>query len=100
MSRGTPNQTFRLLPSLKAECERTIEKRNNNTREAPWSFTEFIEIALREKIAKMERSRRSGRRFKDKRRGTLKLVADAVASVQVDNGVEQEQKYALPPFVR
>jgi len=87
MSKGTPNQTFRLLPSLKEECERTIARRNANSFEQPWTFTEFIEISLREKIAKMERSRRSGSRARYKRKSVR--IADQVENVtdQVNNGV-------------
>ena len=89
MSKGTPNQTFRLLPSLKEECERTIARRNDNSFESPWTFTEFIELALREKIAKMERSRRSKGRVRYRSKSVRHL--DQVESVtdQVDNGVER-----------
>lgn len=64
MSRGTPVVSFRLLPSLKAEIMETIKRRNYYTMEAPWTFSDFLEQAIREKLAKMERSRDSKSRAK------------------------------------
>jgi hypothetical protein len=57
MSKGTPLVVIRVPEDLKIEVEAVIEHRNWNSREEPWSFSDFVRIALREKIAKMARCR-------------------------------------------
>jgi hypothetical protein len=44
------------------EIENAIAKRNLFSGGAPWDFTAFLRSAIREKIAKMERSRAPGKR--------------------------------------
>ncbi len=57
MSKGTPIRHFRMLDSEWQEMLDTIELRNLFTREEHWDKSAFITLAIREKIAKMERSR-------------------------------------------
>ncbi len=57
MSKGTPIRHFRMLNSEWREMLETIELRNLFTREERWDKSAFITLAIREKIAKMERSR-------------------------------------------
>lgn len=56
MSAGTPLKAVRIPPELGIEIDRTINRRNYNSRDAPWSFTDFCLIAISEKILKMARS--------------------------------------------
>jgi hypothetical protein len=58
MSKGTKVYPVRLDPGLMEDVEITIERRNMMTREAPWTLSDFLRIAIREKIRKMERCRR------------------------------------------
>lgn len=58
MSKGTPIVGVRIPPTQRAEVEAVIAHRNANSREAPWTLSDFVVIALREKIAKMARCRR------------------------------------------
>jgi len=57
MSRGTPIRHFRMIDSEWREMLDTIRLRNLHTREEEWDKTAFITLAIREKVAKMERSR-------------------------------------------
>lgn len=63
MSKGTKRFAFRLPPSLIDEMEETISRRNHNAPGEPWTFSDFVRIACREKVAKMERSRGGRRKF-------------------------------------
>lgn len=58
MSKGSKIVQFRLPPALEAEVGITIARRNLYRRGRPWDRTGFLLTAIREKIAKMERSRR------------------------------------------
>jgi metal-responsive CopG/Arc/MetJ family transcriptional regulator len=63
MSKGTRVYPVRLPADLVAEVELTVQRRNLMSREEPWTFSDFLRIALREKVCKMERSRKPrGRR--------------------------------------
>lgn len=58
MSLGSPILKARIPQSVLHEVEITIARRNIFTRNAPWTISAFIVSAIKEKIAKMERSRR------------------------------------------
>lgn len=58
MSKGTPVVPVRIAPELIREIEDTIARRNFWSREIPWSVSDFIRIACKEKIRKMERCRK------------------------------------------
>lgn len=57
MSKGSPIVPVRIPEATLNAMEDTIECRNANSREAPWTRSEFINIAIREKVKKMHRSR-------------------------------------------
>lgn len=57
MSRGTPIRHFRMTDADWQEMLDTVQLRNHFTREEHWDKSAFITLAIREKIAKMERSR-------------------------------------------
>jgi len=61
MSRGTPVVPVRVDQETMALVMETIQRRNFWTQCEPWSVSDFIRIALREKIAKMARCRRPRR---------------------------------------
>jgi hypothetical protein len=61
VSKGSPVVPMRIPSELLAEIERAIEGRNSRAPGEPWTRTGFIITAIREKLAKMERSR-SGRK--------------------------------------
>jgi hypothetical protein len=67
MSRGTRVVPVRLPEDLMVMVQITIELRNQNSPEAPWTLSDFIRIALSEKIRKMARSR--GRDLQPAREG-------------------------------
>lgn len=58
-SRGTPIRTFRCAEELWDDLQECIARRNMWSREQPWSASDFIGLAIKEKIAKMGRSRRA-----------------------------------------
>ena len=62
MSLGTDRYTFRLPKALMDVVAETIARRNDWTRNEPWDLSEFVRVALREKVKKMARSRRRVRR--------------------------------------
>jgi hypothetical protein len=57
MSRGTERYTYRLPPELVELVEATIQLRNLHTDREPWSQSDFVRLALLEKVRKMDRSR-------------------------------------------
>lgn len=57
MSQGTPVVTLRMSLELKTRIEFQIISRNQQTHNAPWTFTDFMIAAAEEKLAKMARSR-------------------------------------------
>lgn len=57
MSAGSPICPIRIPAALLAEIERVIENANERRKGEPWTRTAFILTAIREKVAKMERSR-------------------------------------------
>lgn len=62
MSKGTDRYTFRLPQDMMAEVAATIYRRNLHTDREPWELSEFVRVAIREKLAKMERSRKRAAR--------------------------------------
>lgn len=62
MSKGTRVYPVRLSPAVVELCEETIKRRNDWSREEPWTFSQFVRIALVEKVKKMARSRTPYRR--------------------------------------
>ena len=58
MSKGTKLFAVRIAPDMQARIDETIQRRNLWTRGEDWSFSDFIRVAIEEKIRKMERSRR------------------------------------------
>lgn len=56
-SKGTARYTFRLPPELMMEVEATIQLRNEHTTQEEWDLSEFVRVALREKVSKMDRCR-------------------------------------------
>lgn len=57
-TKGTPVQRFRLCEELYEEVIEAIDRRNLWSVQEPWTFSEFIRTAVREKLDKMERSRK------------------------------------------
>jgi len=63
MSKGTPRYTFRLPEDLMQAVELQILSRNACSPREEWDTSEFVRVALREKLAKMKRSRVKGRKL-------------------------------------
>jgi hypothetical protein len=57
MSQGSPMLGCRIPQDLLDEVSRTIARRNAWSPEEPWTQARFIVVAIREKLAKMKRSR-------------------------------------------
>lgn len=57
MSAGTRNRIVRIDDDSWNLFELTVEFRNANKKGKPWTMSDFIRIACREKVAKMDRSR-------------------------------------------
>ena len=72
-TKGTPVYSVRIPADLGDEIERTIRRRNDNTSHEPYLFGGFCLAAIREKIAKMKRSRRP-------RKSTEKSVVSVVVN--------------------
>ena len=58
MSKGTDRYTVRLPSDLMSEVATTIYRRNLHAEGEPWDLSAFLRVAIREKLHKMERSRR------------------------------------------
>jgi len=65
MSRGTKVVTFRIEPEMDAAIDLAIERRNERTKEEPWTRTDFYRAAFKEKLSHMERSRTKNRSKKN-----------------------------------
>jgi Arc/MetJ-type ribon-helix-helix transcriptional regulator len=63
-SAGTPVLPVRLHNDVKSEIERAVRRRNFHSWEEKWTVSDFIRIAIREKLAKMERCRKQRKRRK------------------------------------
>lgn len=57
-TKGTPVYPVRLDDDLVDEMKLAVQRRNLFSARAPWTFSDFIRTAVREKLDKMERSRR------------------------------------------
>ena len=57
MAKGTRTITFRCPDKLWESATRAVLTRNDHSRDEPWELSDFIRIAMAEKLAKMERSR-------------------------------------------
>jgi hypothetical protein len=64
MSAGTPIVTFRLPSDVAEEVEAIIRRSVTRRKAEPWTRTAFILSAIREKLDKLERSRKSSRKRK------------------------------------
>lgn len=70
MSKGTKITGVRIPAELREEMKLTIARANVFKVDEPWNQTDFILAAIREKIAKMERSRKGRKRTSSPRRST------------------------------
>lgn len=61
MSRGTPITPLRLPRDLVEQIDRAIAQNNRTRFGEPWNRTSWIVQAIKERLAKQERSRRSNR---------------------------------------
>lgn len=59
MAKGTPVVPVRISDEMMMEVEEAIRSRNAVAFDAPWTVSDFIRKAIREKLSHMERSRRS-----------------------------------------
>jgi hypothetical protein len=88
MSRGNPHYKCRLDNATAELVERTIAFRNLHTTGEKWTVSDFLRIACREKVKKMNRSRRRQLTVDDEV-VDLSLVAEsAVAPDLFSEGVE------------
>ena len=62
MSKGTPRVVIRLADQVVQEIELAIARRNLWSREVPWTLSDFLRVAIAEKLQKMARCRRPRRR--------------------------------------
>lgn len=58
MSIGNPKIIVRLEQDLIDLIEQTMERRNKYTSRGPWTLSDFVRQAIREKIDHMRRARR------------------------------------------
>lgn len=56
-SKGTPMRQFRYSDEEWLALEVAVERRNFWTRQEPWTLSDFIRIAIAEKLDKMRRCR-------------------------------------------
>jgi len=57
MSKGTPFVSVRVPDDLLQQIEQEIARTNQNTRNAPFTRSSWILVAIREKLAHAKRSR-------------------------------------------
>lgn len=88
MSLGTPRYTFRLPEELMDEVKERTELRNLTARGRAWEISDFVRIAIVEKLNKMERSQKGGQ--ERKRRMLLEESGETAGSepirVDLDKG--------------
>lgn len=60
MSLGNPKILVRLPTEELDALRESIESANAHRSGEPWTMSEFVRVAIREKLAKMERSRTNG----------------------------------------
>jgi len=61
MARGTPLIAVRLAPLLRMAVEAALLSRNQRARGAAWTLSDFIRVALEDKLNHYSRSRRPRR---------------------------------------
>jgi hypothetical protein len=64
----------RIALDIQQRVQRQIDSRNYWTQREPWTFSDFVRVALEDKLAKMARSRR--------RRGRRALVETVCESAE------------------
>jgi hypothetical protein len=57
MSAGTARYTFRLPDDLMNAATQALHRRNHNTDQEQYDMSEFVRLAIEEKIAHMDRGR-------------------------------------------
>jgi hypothetical protein len=62
MSNGTRVYTVRLQDDLMERVQETMQRRDLYSADSPWTLSDFLRVCVEEKLAKMERSRRSKKR--------------------------------------
>lgn len=82
MSKGSPIVPVRIPQSLLHEISQCIDRRNLWTLREEWTTSSFVIAAIREKIAKMERSRR--KRPRSIKRGSQNMTS-TIAADQSDS---------------
>lgn len=81
MSAGTPRKIVRIDAETWDLVKKTIAHRNAHVDAAPWTESDFLRIAVQEKVQKMDRSR--GRRL---------AIGDEPADLDVLGLLSSEQK--------
>lgn len=67
MSRGTKITPLRLSPELLSRIHAAIDSNNMRRSEEPYDLTGWIRQAIEERLAKLERGRKSAQRKKEQR---------------------------------
>lgn len=61
MTVGNPKLVVRVTEGVLEQIHAAIRKRNSRSRDEPWDVSAFVRTAIRDKLAHLERSRRSRR---------------------------------------
>lgn len=75
MSAGTPIRTVRLDDQLWRAIKDQVAQRNIFSRSQPWTMSDFIAIALQEKLDKMRRCREHPGRRKRRSQSIPKILS-------------------------
>lgn len=95
MSKGNRIVPVRFSEDAYADMVKQIEDSNDRRSEEPWTVSEFIRIAIAEKLAKMERSRTS---HKSKRKSKDTSSSDTEVKVSLPTASRAcADSQALPP---
>jgi hypothetical protein len=90
MSAGTPITSVRIPRQLLFDCECYLSERDANPVVTPWSLTDLIVVALREKMDKVKRGRRKARAgardLDQSAEATAEIVANHFAQLTDDRG--------------
>lgn len=85
-SKGTPRRTFRFADQFWTTVEEAVDRRNFWTQREPWTLSDFVRIAIAEKLAKMKRCRRRRPRRLAVVGQAVAIAADKAVAVYDQNG--------------
>lgn len=92
MSKGNPKIQIRLTPAELAQIESSIHSSNARRPGVPYDLSSWVRHAIKEKLDKLQRSRKSTGQKKDKETGVYYTpVSDSLISSESSSAPHPEQ---------